>query len=318
MEQFPPPLEDTTYYVSDYYVRVLGCIEQHQFCKLDSKGGVESCTPLTGQELVLSAIEENLPSFSQIPLAIVERFLINLLPTSIVYSVTSETSLQAFNSLWNNQIVSLPNNQWQIEVTNWYNIALVKLQAWLVEYSSGPSSIRKGGTVFPPSNIYDQALCFSQKVHQSSSHTSFSLLGVLIILVLGGFIIFVSLFIDTLVGFFQRRFHKGEHKTIQWALDEKLQLQRMVYEKEGIGSWENCDRNVPTTTEEVPHMGVVVQDQDGRHPSYGWGVDEFATDSLFERSQQISLLEERQHEELKKGGYVSYRPVSPISPAMRY
>lgn len=313
-----PPFEDVIYYVPDHFVRVLGCVEQYQFCKLNSKAGIESCTPLTGQEAIFSTINENLMDFSPVQLAIITRFLINLLPTSIFYSVTSVASLQAFNSLSDNAVVSLPNSQWQIEVTNWYEIALVKLQDWIVEYSNGPTTIRKGGTIFPPVNAYDQALCFSQKVHQSSSHISFSLLGVLIILGLGGFIIFSSLFIDTLVGFFQHRFHKGEYKAIQWALDEKLQLQRMVYEKEGIGSWENCNGKVPTTTEEVPHMGVVLQDQDGKHPSYGRDVDEYGTDSLLERSQQVSLLEERQQEELKRGGYVTYRPVSPMLPAMRY
>ncbi|KAL9102216.1 MAG: hypothetical protein Q9187_009149, partial [Circinaria calcarea] len=208
-----------------------------------------------------------------------------------------------YNSLWVNIIISLPNNQWQIEVTNWHNIALAKFQDWIVEYSRGPSTIRKGSVISEPVTKADRDLCSSQKVHQTSSHISFSLLGLLIVLVFGGSIIFASLFIDTLVGFFQRCFHISEHKAIQWALDEKLQLQRMVYEKAGIGSWNNCDGRVPTTTEEVRHMGVVVQDQDGKHPSYGKDADQYATDSLLERRELALLLETRQQEELKKGAY---------------
>lgn len=315
--QFDSPYVNTLY-KPDYYVRFLGCMEQHQFCTLNSKSGAEFCTPLTGIAALLSAMNKTSTAFSPVQFAIAGRLWLNLLETSMSSSAINENSLQAYNSLWDSIITSLPNNQWQIEVTNWYNIALAKFQDWIVEYSRGPSFIRKGSVIAEPLSKADRDLCSSQKVHQTSSHVSFSLLGLLIVLVFGGSIIFASLFIDTLVGFFQRRFHIGEHKAIQWTLDEKLQLQRMVYEKAGIGSWNNCDGRVPTTTEEVRQMGVVVQDLDGKHPTYRRDADPYVTDSLLERRELALLLETRQQEELKKGGYASVRPVSPMSPGIRY
>ena len=154
---------------------------------------------------------------------------------------------------------------------------------------------RPGGTIKPLYNKLDQSLCFMQRVPQTANYNSFSVLGIVIILVVSGLIIFVSFFIDTLVGSLQRISGKGLHKATQWLLDDKLQLQRMVYEKSDIGPWTNCDAQVPVTTKKMENMGIISSLGRDEHPTYGRGYAEPSAIPSVSEDEMRSL----------KGGYVS-------------
>lgn len=255
--------------MSDSIIRVLGCTDQHQFCNLNSVVNITSCTPLTGMKFDSDFASNGSLGLSELQIAIVMRFSSILLATTISQSVISEISLQAYNYLQYYISAPLPNNQWQIEVTTWFNIALTKLQALLIEVSSGPSTRSASSIIQPPFGEHDQALCSAQKVRQNANYNSFSVIGLIIVLAIGGSIIVSSFWIDIFVGYVQRLSHKGVYKSTQWLLDDKLQLQRMIYEKENLGKWDKCDTKVPMTTERIDQMGIIYQLGDQRHPSYG-------------------------------------------------
>ena len=258
-----------TIYGSDRDITILGCIDQHQFCNLNPKAGNQACTPLTGSNLVSNSfLHRNTLGFSNLQLAITALIYFDITSDSIFDSVLGPSSLLASSTLNADIQLPLPNNQWQIEVSNWFNIALAKLQNAITQYASGPPAPMTGSSITPPGNVFEKVLCYSQKVRQSQGHTSFSLLAVVIVLVVGGIIIITAVFIDSLVGFIQRKMRRGIHKATQWSLDEKLQLQRMAYEKGDIGRWQNCDGKVPITMDKMEHMGVVVEGEGGKHPSY--------------------------------------------------
>ena len=289
-------------FTSDYYVNLLGCIEQYSFCNLNPAIGKSACTPLSGLYPTQYAIDDNTVGFSPLQRAIAARISMGLVWSALYNSVTSEASLQAYNSLFQDSQGSLPNNQWQIEVTSWFNIALAKLQANVVQYASGPSVIGTNGVVSLPNHntLYWEAQCYMQKARSSTGYTSFSLFGVVITLVVGGLILFVSLFVDAFIGFIQRRINQ-HYKAQQWTLDEKLQLQRMVYEKAKIADWRNCDGKVPVTTMKMQHMGVIFAGQDSKHLAY---VAEY-------KDGTADLVGEESHlEALKGNGFVGYAPVS--------
>ena len=287
-------------YTSDYLINLLGCIDQHSFCNLNPAAGQSNCTPLTALLPTEVAIRDNKVGFSKLQKSIADRLALSLVLSGIENSVTSEVSLQAYNSLYELSQGPLPNNQWQIEVTSWFNVALAKFQANVVEFASGPATIATTGAVTRPTYLYDLAQCYMQKVRSSTGYTSFSLVGVVITLVFGGFILFVSLFIDTFAGFIQDRIHR-EYKAQQWTLDEKLQLQRMAYEKANVGEWRNCDSKVPVTTTKVQHMGVISTGQDGKHLAYVAEAEDSTPDLAGE---------EGHYESLKGSGFVGYAPVS--------
>ena len=135
-------------------------------------------------------------------------------------------------------------------------------------------------------------------MRQGQGHVSFSLLGVVIILAAGSVIIVSAVFIDTMVGFMQRRLRRGVYKAIQWGLDEKLQLQRMGYEKGDIGRWQNADGRVPITEDRMEHMGVVMEGEDGKHPTYGRESAGGVAEQLLGRTQSGERIE-------RKGQYTS-------------
>ena len=287
-------------FLSDYYINLLGCIDQHSFCNLNPAVGEPACTPLSGLRPTEVAIDDNKVGFSLLQKAIAIRLSLSLVWSAIANSVTSEASLQAYNSLYDTSQGPLPNNQWQIEVTSWFNIALAKLQANVVQYASGPSIVGTNGVISLPNDLYYEAQCYMQKVRSNTGYTSFSLFGVVITLVVGGLILFVSLFVDAFIGFMQRRINR-EYKVQQWTLDEKLQLQRMAYEKAKIGDWRNCNGKVPVTTTKMQHMGVIFADQDGKHLAYVAEYEDGMADVMGEES----------HTEVLKGsGFVGYAPVS--------
>ena len=291
----PLKVEDKTYYMSDNYIRIIGCTEQHQYCNLNSNANGSSCTPVTARMPAFNAAFGHDMGFSELQLHLVARLDRALSYALLVYSVTSEVSLQAYTTLSDTISAPLPSNQWQIEVSNWLNIALAKFQGLLLEVSTGPAAIRPGGTVNPLFDKLDESLCSMQRVPQAANYTSFSVLGIVIILVVSGLIIFVSFFIDTLVGSLQRVSGKGMHKATQWLLDDKLQLQRMVYEKSDIGPWTNCDAQVPVTTKKMENMGIISSLGRDEHPTYGRGYAEPSAVPSVSEDEMRSL----------KGGYVS-------------
>lgn len=141
----PMPVNDNSIkpvYFAEEPVRVLGCTERYQFCnpnpnfKMDS-----SCTPLTGIFTATAAADALWRTNEQ-------RKIFNISSNAILsdadglyemVSVTGISSLIARHSLFVGVQDQLPNNQWQLEVENWYGATLADLQRTTVEYVTGPN-----------------------------------------------------------------------------------------------------------------------------------------------------------------------------------
>ena len=54
--------------------------------------------------------------------------------------------------------------------------------------------------------------------------------------------------LDSAVGALRQHLHWDDHKRLQWAVDEKLQVQRVAFEAAGQGTWTAGTDAVPTTT----------------------------------------------------------------------
>jgi hypothetical protein len=76
---------------------------------------------------------------------------------------------------------------------------------------------------------------------------SFSLLGLLIIFVLGALIILTSLVMEPLAVFIQRHFKMDMYPELEWRTMQKLQLQRLAYDELGYGQWSIGFGGVPIT-----------------------------------------------------------------------
>ena len=251
---------DFAYYVSDRYVSVLGCTDQHQFC--DPLRG--NCTQLTTSALVFDEITTIGLNNVQVNTAL--RVGYSMLFLNTFYSVNSRgaSALRASETVNNGFQIALPDNQWITEVSSWFAVSLAKLQQKTVQYATGSPSTSDALQLAGPLNKEQANMCKSQIIRSQSGTTSFSMLGISIILVLGGNLIMTSLVIDTLVGWIRRKFHWNEHKSLQWTLDEKLQPQRLAYEEAGQGRWSCCAGPVPVM-KRVDNIGVP-EHLDKMHP----------------------------------------------------
>ncbi|MCJ1337032.1 hypothetical protein MMC09_002311 [Bachmanniomyces sp. S44760] len=231
-----------TYYQADYYVSAMACIDQHQFCNpLSNK-----CTSLAGAGV--AANESQALAFTDVQSQVAERIVLSLIYTNMYYSVNGRdaSALAASSTVYEKQQAPLPNNQWQIEVSAWYSVGLAKLQQLVVQYATGFVAV-PGSYIKKPTDSVGIAMCNSQKVRSTSGTTSFSTLGVAVIILVGTALLLTNLWLDIIVGKLQKRFDLGDQRRIKWALDEKFQLQRLAYESAGMGEWMGGDDAVPVT-----------------------------------------------------------------------
>lgn len=252
---------DHTYWMSANYVNVLGCAEQYQICNPVTNG----CTELTNSAPV---IEKEMPKIglNDVQIITATRMLRALYGNIYNYvNVRGANALRASETLKGMvQTAVLPDNQWIIEVSTWFKISLAQIQEQTVRYATGPSYMSDDLEITKPANQDEWNMCKNQISRSQGDTISFSMLGVSIILIVGSILIATSSVIDTLVGSIRRKYHWKEFKSLQWTLDEKLQLQRLAYEEAGQGDWTGCAGPVPVT-KNYDKIGVP-KDVDEKHP----------------------------------------------------
>ncbi|TKA30936.1 hypothetical protein B0A54_14544 [Friedmanniomyces endolithicus] len=191
--------------------------------------------------------------FSDLQIATAGRIAVPMVFSNMYYSVNGRgaAALRASETCFGNDQAALPNTQWQIEVDAWFATALARLQQSVVDFAVGPTNAPAGVDIVYPTSLPDKAMCRVVKIRAPAGVQNFSLLGVLIILVVGTLLILVGLVIDKIGGLLQKCFRARPSGRLAWVLDEKLQLQRMVFEGAQWAGWQNCDKRVPTTVAEA-------------------------------------------------------------------
>lgn len=99
---------------------------------------------------------------------------------------------------------------------------------------------------------------------KTASHTSFSVLGLSIVFILGGIIIVLELILEPILRCIQRRRNIALYQRLEWVTTETLQLQRMAHEGLGAGTWEGTTESVPFTAPSEPLARLNVSDK--THP----------------------------------------------------
>ena len=248
----PPPDAlgvQSPYYSPDRWVTPVACAEVYQFC--NPVNGV--CSPIGPYFSFFEDVEYGWwpnNGLSKIQIETLQRILWVGWRTNM-YSATwtrGASALRALETLEGNLQPLLPSDQWTWELSNWFDASLARLQLDLTQYAVGPSAVLPGMKVLNPDvNTLAEAMCYSQLVKATQGTVSFSMLGIIIIFVVGGVIVVLSLTLDPLVGWYQVRYKKGIHRRLNWVSDSFFQLQRMAYEKSGMGEWDGHHDNVPVT-----------------------------------------------------------------------
>jgi hypothetical protein len=173
------------------------------------------------------------------------------------------------------QTASLPSNQWQIEASYWFHTSLALLQNAVVEYASGAEDLGRTGLIEKPAGNSTALLnmCNNQMVRDQGTHQNFSIVGMSLVLVLGGLLMFISVVIDPVVGFVQHRLRKWEYKRTAWINDAFLHLQQQVYEldRSPIGT-RVAVNEIPAT---VGQKGSIKYTEDQNLQATGLDTDPF-------------------------------------------
>ena len=204
----------------------MGCVDQHQICKPGS-GEAPKCTPLSSSVISLSEVAKL--EFNQVQHDTAYVIQASILGGEMLNSIAGRgaVALRAQLTVFDSINVALPDNQWTIEVGNWFSIALARLQYAILEYSTGPAytdeeRYRRDTTPFLD-RIYANT-CNHQKSRQSSSSSNsltFSVSGLVAIFVVGIIVTALSLPLPWIVGL--RRSGNWCHRHREWKLHSKFQ-----------------------------------------------------------------------------------------------
>jgi hypothetical protein len=163
----------------------------------------------------------------------------------------------------NNQLIPslslsapLPPDQWIQEVRNLFNVSLAVLQFGTFVAAPPQLQITPNSTydmyIVPPNTTEEKNLCRNQKV-RTSTHYSFNLFGLLIILILGFILIVLSNTVPSIVFRLQRNKTKSSVKLRreEWEKNDVLSVFSYALEKSGIGPWMTGGRHteVPVLSE---------------------------------------------------------------------
>ncbi|KUJ06526.1 uncharacterized protein LY89DRAFT_790396 [Mollisia scopiformis] len=257
---------DTLYstYGFDKPVSTLGCIEQYQLCNPKHPENSDTrCTPwLAAIDLSNFNISNVLDTKNQLEIA--NLIFLVMLNTQLkrVVDVLS-TPLLASSNMMSAISAPIPPNQWTLEAANWFATSINLLQRGLAEDATGLPSPYSKYTANAAAN--DPALKWfcDNFIMRDNRYTSFSILAISFVLGVGGLIIILSLYFESIIGWMQVRWKRGIYRRVYWKLDSVLQLQRMAYEEAGLGAWERCGHEVPVTAEKIQ----VATEWDAWHPT---------------------------------------------------
>ena len=275
-----PPIDVNEEYVgeikvyhADLAANVLGCTMRRQIC--NSLSG--KCSPLSYEKkpATIWSTEEQEKTFDFWWTATKSG---SLAPLQIP-AFLGNSALKARSSFNQGTQGPLPPNQWQQEVLYWETIGLAIMQRTPIEAVAGPSdsSVQQ----YVQRNATGSGnFCVNQKI-RSTAYTCFSVLGIFVTLVLGGLIILVSNIIESVCTCLKKRQNGYAYKRLEWVTNETLQLQRMVHEELGLGTWTGTASSLPVakkdeklgvldiSNEEHPIMVRPPSEQDSKKPKSG-------------------------------------------------
>lgn len=244
--QYVDEMTNTSYYLSEDPVAVLGCAYQFEICNADAAKS-RKCF---NSDLDGSNLEEQLDviGFNARQVAIAKRILTSARIGS-VYSVilaSGSSDLLANRHNIDGVATSLPPDQWVLEADHMFGTSLNNLQLLSVEYVTGPTDPSDGGHIVDLPDE-DKWMCKNQIVRRDD-YTSFSALGLAIILAVGGCFILLNLTLVSMVTRIQQSTENGERRNEEWQASDMLQLHRIALENLGVDKWEGTDASVPVTT----------------------------------------------------------------------
>ncbi|KAI1264352.1 hypothetical protein F5Y18DRAFT_436738 [Xylariaceae sp. FL1019] len=268
-------------YVPEEPASPMACTNQYQFCRPDLSE--KTCTPLLG---LYDAVYAALPLFNTTVDEYANDMGNSTLANRVIYFMSSlwyapvsvydmiqhlgPKALESQKTLTTGLQGPLAQNQWQTDVTNWWNYSLAATQTAFINTASGPNDIESIKYRHSYNGSAFQHICDSQKI-QSTAYASLSVLGLAITFTGGLALILTSYLLQPVSKFLfvsiavQGSFGYAPHKHLEWTTNATYQLQRLAHEEIGAGTWSHGTNTFPTTK---PNELIAALDiTDSRHPT---------------------------------------------------
>jgi hypothetical protein len=252
-------------YTQDEPAGALACTQQAQYCNPNLPEG-HRCEPLRGisdprKSASVKKIFTTDDQFQTIKW-VDNLWVFRVYTISAIVNYIGASALRARYSLSYGYSAALPDNQWQLEAEHWIKSSLASLQDTFIEAANGiPEDLEDFRQPPTADETVAQNMCVNQKI-VSTNYSSFNVLGLSLILILGVLIIILDMGCEPTVAWWQRRKYakldpeaahndeKSSHPlygALEWSQTHILQLQRLAFEEEGHGEWSSCDKDVPVT-----------------------------------------------------------------------
>ncbi|KAJ3563955.1 hypothetical protein NPX13_g8015 [Xylaria arbuscula] len=248
----------------------LGCVTKFQFCSMDIMhcgllagywDAIASASPIfnsTAEEQFTNYTGHDGPSsrFSWFqPMAVRSD------PVTVVNTLGAQ-SLLSVRGMRGGFQSAIPDNQWQLDVANWWATSLAGMQSAGPTIAQGPQGDQyKPITIYPGDKFQDD-MCQNQKV-RSTDYTSFSLFGLYFIFVTGLLIVIASYILEPLFACLRHRGINETYKLLEWQTNEALQLQRIAYQGLGEGEpWSRFINTIPLSATSRPLEPLALQHGD--------------------------------------------------------
>lgn len=257
----------------------LGCTIQHEFC--GSAFGKSGCGPLSSLRDAVAGLASVFDTYydaildgrrngtSGAETAAISYFIWMFFGSdkaiNEIFSKLGSAALLSQQALIAAEQGPLEPNQWQQDITYAWNISLALIQGSIIDTAYGPTdpdylpswvkftspSLLKlcNNQVRIPfigsTNLITKLTSRLQKI-LSTSHGSFSLVGLYSIFITGLVVTLISYVLEPVSSFLSKKGH-FRYAHSEWTTNTVLQLQRLAHEELGLGTWSGCADTIPTT-----------------------------------------------------------------------
>lgn len=211
-------------YLPRQSVSVLGCTDQTEVCN-PLADGKRNCTAMPVHLFAddLSALGDRL-SLTPKQLSILRRFS-DVIQNSIdaSFAENGDGGLLAGYLADDYTSAAIPDNQWVLELQNWFVIFLTMVQIRVTQYVTGFDNPQFNHFMVPPT-AEEKWMCTNQ-IAQRKDYASFSVLGLAIIICTVLAIMLLNLFLHDIWSRFCSKSGPDQYRLEQWRKLETLELQ---------------------------------------------------------------------------------------------
>jgi len=233
--------------LTDYYNpkdnSVMACFDHTQICNTALPSS--PCMPLDmyGQSYLGNVTK--ILSFNRRQASMATRLIeaLEISPVAQVIGQLNGNSMLAAKEAFDWSSPALPDNQWILELRNWFSASLILSQMNIRQYVTGFGREDYNKRKIPPLPE-DAWMCHAQ-ITQSTQYSSFSVFGLCMILIVGGLFIVVDLCLNTAIDKWRARNKaspNAHRRSEQWSQMALLNLHEKAY-----GTAESTD---PSTSAE--------------------------------------------------------------------